>query len=701
MSLSLSRIPAPTGRVENKAQTQRVVKTYSFQRDNRDFLVVGYNTPKEEHMLKLAWEFYTHAVDIDQGIFARPPNHFEMFARFFVDDRDYGVKRTLPGLYAFLWESGYMLDHKDAFWPDGHPSEVKSDEDLRRRGFNMKLLARNIRWFVDTDTRFWNTLEFRIGEGGADVAKILYDEYVTWIQAHGLVPGNGYLQMPASAFDRAALESGHPFFTNRAGRLDPSVWKNGRAPANKPSPVKRKTASGQADAAAAPGTLEIVRVSRAQDEVEEDETVEVDRSKQPRSDQKSAGNVELSLVPLNPNPLNASASMQLEPVSARAQSLLRVMMVPLHGVDEGGAPLQASVFQDSISLSLAPDKRPVTTQLPHGVSNTGDNVISIIYNKMEKTRQQLILVVLVTDEKTNKPVLVVRDVRVNGNVRKTSDTRTELVLAAPKDCHVSWDGRRIAINDAMHNVNRYWVRVFDFVPDDTGMLALKTTVAEFGDPIRACTNSVLATEGEFIIGSIAAPKIVPLNPPQEQNLKFLNATSNAWMQPSSGQMEQLNEARKHTVFVHLYSRRDRDLVARVTPVSEDGADVDSKHAFTVEYQLPEAYPPRRGNDNSVSCAWWYPLPSYASLNVDQLSVLNIDPARDRALVIWCIHKNFAVVTTAPASDADEYMPPVTLASEYMPTPILNNLLLQVHDSDFNVVNVLDFKTLTRVLHPDQ
>ncbi len=686
--MSSSRIGAPQGRraAENKAQAQLVVKLYTFGdvKVGRGFSVMGYDTPEEALMLGLAWEFYTNAMDVSVGLSIRDPKHFEMFARFFVDDQEYNVPRKLPGLYSFLWESAHMFANKAAFWPNGHPGELRPDA-LQRCTFNMKLLAENVRWYVDADTRFWNTLEFRIGERGADHAEALHTDYLRWLEVRRLTPANGgVLQRPANVFDTEAMESKHPFFdpAKKAGRLNPGLWSNSADSsavvlANRASPTKRKETKDAADAI----PIDI------DDETAEDKQAEAARKKP------------LLIVPpkpiasVNPNqPISAPVSdqsLQLVPVASERKTLLRIMPVPQYGVNEGSAPKLAHVYANEIRFKEleSSSNQVYSFTTPSGVSNTGDNIISIVSYQTADTRNVGPKQVIVTMLKVNAnvPIIEVHDYKEKKQALITS---TPLISARPDDCCVSWDGRRIIVSDKIQDGSGYWIHAFDFVVDDAkNTLTMKKSSALHSEPILACTSHVFAASKMFHLESIAAPKNVLLNAPQD--MKLVSVSTNAWMQPSA-LIPGLNEARTHTVFVHLYEHKDDTYVACVTPLSEDGTQVDSAKTFTVGLKLPADAPPRNINDTTVPRVLWYPLPFYGSDALDQIASTTIDTTRDQALVIWCIHKDYAVVTTAPRQPDDpDYVTALTLVSKHALKPILNNLSLRVFGSDFNQLKILD------------
>ena len=145
------------------------------------------------------------------------------------------------------------------------------------------------------------------------------------------------------------------------------------------------------------------------------------------------------------------------------------------------------------------------------------------------------------------------------------------------------------------------------------------------------------------------------------------------------------------MFVHLYERKDGTYLARVTPLNEDGTEVDLERTLFIDLKLPDGAPLRDINDTTKPRVLWYPVPFYAADAPDELASTTIDTTKDQALVIWCIHKDYAVLTTAPLQQDDaNYVTALKLVSNYAPNPILNDLSLRVFDSNFNRLKILDF-----------
>ena len=653
---------------------------------------MGHDTLQEEHMLGVAWEFYRKGADYGAGSLLRSrTNHFEMYARFFVLDQ---IGRKVHGLYAFLRDAPTILMHRNVFWPRGHPSDP--NVDLRQCVFNVELLAENVRWYVDYETRFWNTLEFLLDQPNAAFAASLLDDYCKWLEVQGLGRGTGYLRESVPAFDQKAMETAHPFFTNKAGRLDPSLWQNGAANSSamvvrRESPSKRRNPSNLSSPNGMP-----IDISNE----------EAEAKLQAEARKQLALSSVASLVDIAPGPSPPSdeQSMQLEPVASSARTLLRTIPVPQYGDNQGQAPTLAYVYANSISLKgLGKDGGPMAFTPPSGLSNTGDNLLSIVYNSVARenkpTDKQIILTML--RMKNNIPTLLVVDTRFVDGKKGNKTLETPMVSARPSDCCVSWDGLRIVVNDR-HTDGSFWLGAVDLVPDDKipAILMAKVTTTASTHPIVACTRSLLATYTDLHHGDMAALKNTRLKLPQDPDLKFVSASTNAWIQPNQ-LLQEIQEARRHTAFVHLYERKDGTHLAVVTPLNEDGTQAEVDKTFSVPLRLPNGAPPRSINDTMVPRVLWYPLPSYAVDAYDQLRQHNIDESKDQALMVWCVHRDLTLVMTAPAPDQDlnNYVPPVTLAVKYTPTPILNNLSLQMFDRDFTPVNILDFSAIADLLAP--
>lgn len=695
--MSLVRIGAPQGRNESKVQ-QPTVKIYSFQDSGVTFTALGHDTLQEEHMLRVAWDFYRKGVDYGANNIARSrTNHFEMFARFFVADQ---IGRKLAGLYSFLCDSSTILAQKGLFWPRGHPNDPNTD--LRQCTFNVDMLAENVRWYVDFETRFWNTLEFRIGDTNAIFASALLNDYCAWLESQGLGPGTGYLRETASAFDQAASDTGHPFFAlnGKAGRLNPSLWQNGAASSSavvsaRSSPQKRKPPPNSPRSTPGANAM-LVDVSNQDAEEKLLEEIKKNTRMSPVT-----ALVDIASVP-SPS---ADQSMQVVQLSGNSKTVIRTMLVPQYGDNVGQAPKLADVYTNTISIrSERQGENPMSLKPPPGLSNTGDNLLSIVYNsnddgKTTTKNTQVILIMLQING--NIPTLLVRDHRFVNNKRTQTDSRILLVSARPSDCCVSWDGLRVVVNDTRTD-RSHWIYTVDLVPDDKTptMLTPRQTTTSSQQPVMACTRFVNATYNELHTGDPKAPTTINIKAPPDQDLKLVSVSTNAWMQ-SNPFMILLQDAYRHSVFVHLYERKDGTYLAVVTPLSEDGTQAESDKTFSMRLQLPRGVSPKANDDKMVPRVLWYPLSSYALDVQDQLSQHKIDETKDQALVIWCVHQKLTIVTTAPAPDQnpDDYVPAVTLIAKYTPMPILNNLSLKVLDDDFTPTNILDFHAAADVLAP--
>jgi len=682
------RIVPPAGRLPEESKGAPRVITYTHTRSGKQYMVVGLDTPLEKHMIDVAWQFFVNAVDFK--VETTSSEQFEVYARFFIDDKN--VIRTLPGLYNFFKESSYMKNNRGIFWRSGHPDD--DNVNLVNAMPNMKVLADNIKWFLNTPTRFWNTLEFRIGEVNTPHAQPLFEEYKVWVTA-SLAPNQIHVA-PATEFLAWAIRSSHPFF-NQTDRYNPRMWEQYaelRQGSNANPPAEKRSVNNMN---APPNAMTVDAGSR--------EMPESNPEASPDKRRKEALEKSPAMVPQNP------VQEVLRPVIGNNGMPSRYLHVPRHGSGKGTLPTRASVLGTQLRIKIPASQQEHVIDAAGAVdANFHRNLLSVIYHTNDDDDVLIVIVLLVPVPNSRKHRLIVRSYEaksggplINAALEITSDPQCDVYTQDPHNCCVSWDGLRIVCNadsDPARVYQNMKLVIVDLVLGDDKLRDIRPAQFDFTEVRRvwSCTNDVLALAASFAylkhgdqnVASVDL-KLEPSTAAFLTGKRLLSVTNNAWIQDEG----KLREAYKKASFVHLYaSNADPKLYTIVvTPLDDTHTKVLSDGTFSYTFALTDAEVKNR-NDARHPWVLLYPIPSYGT-NANSGSRLQYDDTKDEAVAVWYLREKYAVVASIPnaasRANLNLYSPMSRKHAEFEPRPILNDLSLSVYNPNLEPIAMSSFK----------
>lgn len=726
------RIGDPVGRGEQEVKVPdapRLIR-YEYIRGGKTFSVIGTNSPLESHMLRIAWQFFTGAHDFtNRDVLKRSTKQFELYARFFIDDEEDRKIRQLPGLYAFFRDSSYMKVHSDVFWIGGHPDTAADDDALASRTLNIKTLAANVKWFVDSPTRFWNTLEFRIRDVGATHALNLYNEYKTWVGSK-LNPEQIHIE-PATTFDAWARDQkNNPLFSSPEDRLDSRKWMEFADNRAAPSP-----------AAASPSKRGVDEMNEGPDPMNVDAGTVIRLDQDP---DESTGKRQLrEVVPVSPLPRanvqlpgglppviriedpNSSAVVRvganqppsavvprpsvpasdvMVPVAGINGAPSRYLPVPQHGTGIGQKPTKASVLGTSLRIEDPSDATRMHKIDVQGIPNLDRNLLSVICSTDQDDNSTVTFAVLVPnpDGKQNGPEGVVTVWRVNlprsPNPVLNATTQGMTPLHASRvftnnalDCRVSWTGLRIACNVSAQRTNYEGAKLV--IIDLLNRVQSNEIAFDESRRVWSCTDTMLAMAEAFIPYQLGAngPRAIPLKKPSDDFLddkKLVSVSNNAWIQRT----DDLKEAYAAAVFIHLYESKAEananNYTILVSPLDPTQTSIlaDGVFAYSQTYVVNNL---EKLDDPRIL---FYSIPSYVRDAPNRKDI--VDRKTDQAVVIWCVYKDHAMKTSVPnAGNRANLNSYVAMRAKYVsftPTPILNDLSLTVYTKKIEELEASSF-----------
>lgn len=725
------RIGDPVGRGEQEVKVPdapRLIR-YEYLKGGKKFSVIGTNSTLESHMLRIAWQFFTGAHDFDnRDALKRSTKQFELYARFFIDDEEDRKIRQLPGLYAFFRDSSYMKVHSDVFWIGGHPDTAADDDALANCTLNIKTLAANVKWFVDSPTRFWNTLEFRIRDVGATHALNLYNEYKTWVGSK-LNPEQIHIE-PATTFDAWARDQkNNPLFNRPEDRLDSRKWMEFADNRAAPSP-----------AAASPSKRGVDEMNEGPDPMNVDAGTVIRLDQDP---DESTGKRQLrEVVPVSPLPRanaqlpgglppviriddpnssavvrvganqppsavvlsnNVPASDVMVPVAGINGAPSRYLPVPQHGTGIGQKPTKASVLGTSLRIEDPNDATRTHKIDVQGIPNLDQNLLSVICSTDQDDNSTVTFAVLLPnsnpDQKQNGPEGVVTAWRVNlprsPNPVLNTTTQGMTPLHTNRvftdnalDCCVSWTGLRITCNASAQRTNYEGAKLV--IIDLTDQVQVNEFDFNESRRVWSCTDTMLALAEAFIPYQPGANGLqaIPLKTPSDEFLngkKLVSVSNNAWIQRT----DDLKEAYAAAVFIHLYESKANNYTILVSPLDPTQTTIlaDGVFAYSQTYVgngLAKLDDPR---------ILFYSIPSYIR-DAPNKKVI-VDRKTDQAVVIWCVYKDHAMRTSVPNAgnrkDFINYVPMRANYALFTPTPILNDLELRVYNAKMEPVKATSFQ----------
>lgn len=729
------RIGDPVGRGEQEVKVPdapRLIR-YEYIRGGKKFSVIGTNSTLESHMLRIAWQFFTGAHDFDnRDASKRSTKQFELYARFFIDDEEDRKIRQLPGLYAFFRDSSYMKVHSEVFWIGGHPDTARDDDALANCTLNIKTLAANVKWFVDSPTRFWNTLEFRIRDVGATHALNLYNEYSAWVSSK--LPVEKIHIEPATTFDAwAQRQKNNPLFSRPEDRLDSRKWmefadNRGRQSPAATSPSKR--GSEDMDEGLYPMSIDAGSLVRLGQNAGEPPGARlrlevVPASPLPRANVQLPGGPPPVIRIEDPNSsavvrvganqpppdvvprANVPASDVMVPVAGINGAPSRYLPVPQHGTGIGQKPTKASVLGTSLRIEDPSDATRMHKIDVQGIPNLDRNLLSVICSTDEDDNSTVTFAVLVPnsnpDQKQNGPEGVVTVWRVNlprsPNPVLNTTTQGMTPLHASRvftnsalDCRVSWTGLRIACNVSAQRTNYEGAKlvIIDLLN------RVQSNEIAFDESLRvwSCTDTMLAMAEVFVPYQLGVngPRAIPLKKPSDDFLddkKLVSVSNNAWIQRT----DDLKEAYAAAVFIHLYESKAEakanNYTILVSPLDPTQTSIlaDGVFAYSQTYVgngLAKLDDPR---------ILFYSIPSYIR-DAPNKKVI-VDRKTDQAVVIWCVYKDHAMRTSVPnagnRANLNSYVAMRANYALFTPTPILNDLELRVYNAKMEPVKATSFQ----------